>query len=243
MRFCACNTFCRALSDEIAFELTDGGEHVKQQAASRRCCVDCLVENNKIHVLLNHLLGQLCQITNGAGKPVQTRDQELIALAHVRQGVFKFRAIGLRTSGLLFLKDLLRSSSLKLFNLGLQVLARGGHTGITDLHVSKVLGNMGRCRRTRSETQFIEGDRNCKSMSQKPWFSEHDNGEQLVRLQRAAVIVRLAIVATARKQTYPSTYGVGRVIDEKSTNRTNDTSWFTAGCRNLQCPLVGGLRP
>jgi len=51
-----------ARSYEVALELTDGGEHVEQQAPGQARRVDGLVEHDDVHLFGFDLLRDLCEI-------------------------------------------------------------------------------------------------------------------------------------------------------------------------------------
>ena len=75
------DAFGGALLDEVALELTDGGEHVEQQAAGRTASIDRLVEDDEVNLLRGDLGRDLGEVEHGAGEAVEPRHHEMVALA------------------------------------------------------------------------------------------------------------------------------------------------------------------
>ena len=134
-RFSTGDTFSGALLDEITLELSDGGEHVEQEAARRATGIDGLIEDDEIHLLGRDFRCDLREIENRTGQTVEPGHHELVAFADESQGVGKSLALGAARTGTLLLEQLLAAVMNEFVALDFQALPDGRDARISDFHV------------------------------------------------------------------------------------------------------------
>jgi hypothetical protein len=79
---------------EGVLEFRDRPDDGEEQPADRGGGVDALVQHHQIHPAGLQLLGQLDQMLQRPAKPIELRDDELIALPHDQQNLIKLGAPG-----------------------------------------------------------------------------------------------------------------------------------------------------
>ncbi|MEL6921960.1 MAG: hypothetical protein AAFO77_13250 [Pseudomonadota bacterium] len=164
VRLGACHAFGGALSDKLALEFADCGQHMKHQASRRAGCIDLLVEHDEMDSLLFDLAHQFRQVGDRTGEPVEARHQELISFAHEVERSVQCLALRLRAAGLLLLENLFDSDRFELGDLCCKVLPRRRDAGISNLHVPKSLRGYGTPYGTHRTQEIDE----CKSVFRKP---------------------------------------------------------------------------
>lgn len=163
-----------AFFDEVTLEFTDGGEHVKQQAACRVAGVDCLVDYNQVDLLCRDFRRDLRKIEDGAGKAIKPCYHELVAFADERQRLAECLALVAAGAALLLFEDLLAAVSMELVELGFEVLPDCRDAGVSDLHVSYFSYEVLRpVSETGSETQYMQDRGERKSVSRIPYLMSH----------------------------------------------------------------------
>jgi len=126
----------RALLDEVALELSDGGQHVEQEAPGRAAGIDRLVEDDQIHLLGGDLGGDLGEVEDGAGEAVEPRDDELVPFTDESERLAQRFALVAAGAASLLLEDPVAAVGRELVALDLEALPDGRDARVSDFHVS-----------------------------------------------------------------------------------------------------------
>ena len=132
----ACNAFGCTFLDEVALELADGRQHVKQQTPGRAARIDGLVEDHEVNLLGGDLCSDLGEVENRTGEAVEPRHYERVTFTDEGQGLAQRVALRAGRAALLLLEDPVTAVTLELAELRLEILPDRRDAGVSDFHVS-----------------------------------------------------------------------------------------------------------
>jgi hypothetical protein len=133
------DAFGGAFLDEIALELSDGGEHMEQQASGRARRVDGLIQHHEVDPFPLQRSGDVEEVGNRARQAVETGHQKDVAFTDELQSVRQLLAFLAAGAASLLLEQLLAAGKLQALKLYREALPGRTDAGVSDLHVAQGL--------------------------------------------------------------------------------------------------------
>lgn len=108
---------------------------MEHQSSGRTARVDRLIENDEVDGLGLDLPRNLGEIEIGARQAIEPRDDELVAIADVAQGLAESRSLLAACAALLLFENTLAAIGVQLVKLHFQFLPGRRDAGVSNLHV------------------------------------------------------------------------------------------------------------